>query len=336
MLEKGEKMMYPNRLKKGDYVGICAPASPINTIQFIKGVQFLEEMGLQPIIGNNVYKNTLGYLAGTDEQRVTDLNEMLRSERIKAIIFARGGYGTARIASRIDYNAIYEQRKILLGYSDLTYLHTAIFKKTGLVTFHGPMVMTFGHESCDTFTKQQLQYFYNPTTKIYDETISPLTVLVEGEGRGHLIGGNLSIIISTLGTPFEINLKNKILFIEDVAEPLYKIDRLLNQLTHMSTFQYLEGIIIGDFNMSSNTKSDATSSKMLQKYLNNREQSHLTTLANDDLINELFYHYFKKLNIPIISGFKIGHCFPHFIIPHGASAQLDTKIKQLIIEPALK
>ena len=317
-------MIYANRLKKSDLIGICAPASPIHKPQLLKGVHFLEEIGFQTVLGKHIYESS-NYLAGTDEQRAADLNSFLRNEQVKGIIFARGGYGMGRIASKLDYETMKKDPKVILGYSDMTYLHLAIYKKTGLITFHGPMVMTLGHSNCDSFTKNELQYLLSPSIKTYDETVSKLTVLVEGEGKGAIVGGNLSIIMSTIGTQFEINFNNKILFIEDIGEQLYKIDRLLNQLTQTNKLHQLNGIVIGDFNLP------------VKKETVNKPSSQQTnqTKKNNEL-NELFYQYFKNLNIPVMSGFKIGHCFPHFIIPHGAPAKLSTKQKQLTIYPALK
>src|SRR5690625_757729 len=172
-----------------------------------------------------------GYLAGTDEERLNDLHMMFEDESIKAIFCARGGYGTGRIAPYIDYELIKNNPKIFWGYSDITYLHSAIRQKTGLVTFHGPMIASdVGESNFHPISKLSFQQLFEPIILTYNENISPLTVISEGEATGEIAGGNLSLIVNTLGSPFEVDLNNKLLFIEDIDEPPYRIDSFLCQL----------------------------------------------------------------------------------------------------------
>src|SRR5699024_7890401 len=139
-----------------------------------------------------------------------DFETMIKDEEIKAIIFARGGYGVGRIVPRIDFNAIQEHPKIIWGYSDITYLHIAIRQKTGLVTFHGPMAASdIGKDNFDDLSKGMFQQLFEPSVLTYNETISPLEVYAPGEGSGELVGGNLSLIVSTIGTPYEIDTRDK-------------------------------------------------------------------------------------------------------------------------------
>ena len=239
-------MIYAQKLQKNDLVGICAPASPVDREILQKGIQFIKGLGLQVVLGKNIYKKN-HYLAGTDEQRLEDFNTFLKDDNVKAILFARGGYGTARIAPMINYELIRTHPKIIWGFSDITYLHTAIFQQTGLITFHGPIVTSIGNEQFDELTANEFNQLFSPSVRTYDESISPLQVLVEGEGAGRIVGGNLSLIVSTIGTPYEINVKDKILFIEDTGEKLYKIDSLINQLKQSQKLNELKGIVIGDF-----------------------------------------------------------------------------------------
>lgn len=304
-------MIYPNHLKQGDTVGVIAPASPVNQTDLDKGLHIIRELGYHIQLGKNVHcKN--GYLAGTDQERLDDFHEMILNTNIKAIIFARGGYGSARIADSIDYEAVRNNPKIIWGYSDITYLHTAIRKKTGLVTFHGPMVESdLGKESIDKLSLSMFKQLLKPTELIYSESISPLEVLSEGNSTGILVGGNLSLLVSTLGTPFEIDTRNKILFIEDIGESPYQIDRMLNQLKMNNKLSEVVGIIIGDFA--------------------NIESKKEPTLT----LKQVFNHYLIDYPIPVMSGFKIGHCTPHIAIPLGTKATLNTKDKQLTITPGV-
>lgn len=244
---------------------------------------------------------------------------MINDERIKAIIFASGGYGTGRIAGSIDYNLIKQNPKIIWGYSDITYLHIAIQQQTGLITFHGPMVSTeIGKENFDVRSGELFQQLFEATPLHYTEDISQLTVVNKGDEEvekvtARLIGGNLSLITSTIGTPFEIDTNEKILLIEDIDEPPYKIDGMLNQLELAGKLANVSAILIGDFARAKPRK----------------DRPSLT-------IDEVFENYFQKLSCPVIKGFKIGHCLPHFSVPLGAKAVIDLPKKMLSIEPGVK
>lgn len=305
-------MLFPSRLKMGDKVGVVAPAGPPKQEELIKGIAFLEELGLKVKLGQHVH-STYGYLAGHDAERLNDFHDMIANPDIQAIIFARGGYGTGRIVYDIDYDLIKENPKIIWGYSDITYLHTAIRQQTGLVTFHGPMVATdMADDRFEKKSKDMFRQLFEPTTLQYTEQFSPLSVLTGGSVTGQLIGGNLSLIVSTLGTPFEIDTIDKMLLIEDIGEQPYQVDSMLNQLQHAGKLEKLAGVIIGDF-----AKADPGSKASLS-------------------LEEVFSHYFGNLGCPVMSGFKIGHCFPHFAVPLGADASLETKNKTLTVQPGVK
>lgn len=392
-------MIYAQKLQKNDLVGVCAPAGPIHRETLLRGIQFLKDLGLQVIVGKNIYQKN-HYLSGTDNQRLEDFYTLLKDDNVKAIFFARGGYGTARIAPMIDFDLIKKHPKIIWGFSDITYLLIAIFQKSKLITFHGPLVSTVGDKQLDEITASEFQQLFSPSIRIYDETISDLHVIVEGEGAGRIVGGNLSLIVSTIGTPYEIDLQNKILFIEDTGEKLYKIDSYINQLKQSNKLNELKGIVIGDFKdvfsgegeilsvigevetsfnnnekllgndkingvrnsiegvyeiterpTSENVKRNENDKQKIPRNvtdINDRANHKMPNFSNTNttpvqkeqigqqLFNQLFYHYFEDLHIPVMSGFKIGHCFPNFVIPYGAHAKLYTKNKQLIIEPGVK
>lgn len=305
-------MIRPKALQKGDAIGIVAPASPPNQERLEKAIPFFTKLGFEVKLGNRLEK-TYGYLAAKDEERLADFHEMIADDEVKAIVFACGGYGTGRIAGELDYDLIRSHPKIIWGYSDITYLHTAIRQKCGLITFHGPMPSSdIAEDDFDDLSASSFLQLFQPTERIYDESISPLQVLAEGEDEGLLVGGNLSLLVSTLGTPFEIETKGKILLIEDVHEEPYRVDSMLNQLKLAGKLDEACGVVIGSF-----TKA---------------EPKRMPSLSLD----EVFQHYLSSLSIPVMSGFKIGHCFPHFSVPLGAKATLNTKNKSLSVLPGVR
>ncbi|MBU6080083.1 MULTISPECIES: S66 peptidase family protein [Allobacillus] len=303
--------MLPKPLKHGDTVGVIAPASPPNIENYKKSIAFIESFGLSIQEGKHL-KNVHGYLAGTDDERLEDLHDMFADDSIKGIIFAGGGYGTARIAHRLDYELIKKNPKIFWGYSDLTYLHTAIRQETGLVTFHGPMLASdVGKEDFHPLSKKQFNQLFEPTFLVYDESIAPLEVIAEGKAEGEIVGGNLTLIASSLGGQYELDTKGKLLLIEDVDEEPYRIDGYLAQLMHAGKLEEAAGIIVGDFNNAVPTRNPSLS---------------LETVLDD---------YFRQLGKPVMKGFQIGHCQPHFAIPLGTRARLSTESKTLTIQPGV-
>lgn len=169
---------------------------------------------------------------------------------MKAIFFAKGGYGTGRIASMIDYDQVSRNPKIIWGYSDVIYLHTAIRQVSNFVTFHGSMLASdVAKDKFDALSKKMFNQLFKSTELIYSEEVSKLTVLSKGITKGKLVGGNLSLLISTLGTPYEIEVKDNIFLLEDINEEPYRIDSMLNQLKYAGKLENGNGIIVGDFVM---------------------------------------------------------------------------------------
>lgn len=304
-------MITPERLHKNDTVGVIALASPPDLINLEKGIYLLEEMGLKVKLGKHI-ANIDGYLAGTDAERLADFHEMIADTEIKAIIFACGGYGSGRLAQSLNYELIRNNPKIIWGYSDMTYLHTAIRQIAGLITFHGPMVASdLGKGDIDDLTMQLFGQLFTPMFLNYTETVAPIEVLTAGNARGVLVGGNLSLLTSTIGTPFEIDTNEKIVLIEDVGEQPYQIDAMLQQLLYAGKLKDAAGIIIGDFAKA--------------------EPAKLPSLS----LATIFETYVGDLNIPVMKGFKIGHTVPNFSLPFGTEAILCTKKKTLRISPGV-
>lgn len=303
----------PSRLKKGDTIGVIAPSSPPNLGNLHTSLSFIEKLGLNVKMGKYV-ENIYGYLAGTDEERLSDLHDMLKDPEVKGIIFAGGGYGAGRIADRIDYQLMTEQPKILWGYSDITYLHTTIGQFANIVTFHGPMLASdVGEDKFHELSARMFNQLFEPIELHYTEEIAPLQTIVGGVAQGELVGGNLSLLVSALGSKYEIDTRGKLLLIEDVREEPYKVDSMLNQLRLAGKLNEAAGIVVGDFSKSEPEKRKVT----------------LT-------LEEVFQHYLGSLSKPVVSGFKIGHCQPHFAVPLGVEARLDGDAKTLTILPGVQ
>ncbi|MBN8234226.1 LD-carboxypeptidase [Halobacillus kuroshimensis] len=301
-------MQKPKRLQKGDTVGVIAPASPPDLTNLSNALPFLHSLGLNVMIGPNV-KRTYGYLAGTDRERVNDLHQMFRDPAIKGIFCAGGGYGTSRLAASIDYNMIRRNPKVFWGYSDITFLHTAIQRQADLVTFHGPMLSSdVGKPDFDDRSKQRFTQLFHPETFTYTNETSPLQVISRGTASGRLVGGNLSLLVNSIGSPYEIDTKNRLLLIEDVGEEPYRIDSFLSQLKLAGKLDEASGIVVGDFSETEPKKKKETIE-----------------------LQEVFRHYFADLQKPVLSGFRIGHCLPHYAVPLGVEAELCSSGKYLRI-----
>ncbi|MFJ8101341.1 LD-carboxypeptidase [Lysinibacillus sp. NPDC096212] len=292
-------------LQKGDTVGLVALSSPAQLEKLGDAIAFLEELGLNYIIGDTIQAKH-DYLAGSDEDRLDDFHEMVRNPEVKAIFCAKGGYGSARIAEKIDYGLLEENPKIFWGFSDLTYLHCAINEYANLVTFHGPLLMSVGR--IDDISKKMFLQLFSPIELQYTEDISPLTTIAPGVARGEIIGGNLRRLVNTLGTKFEVSTEGRILLIEELGESIPKIDSMLQQLKQARKLEQLAGVVIGSF-----TQTEA-------------DEAALFTLVKD---------YFADLGVPVVAGFKIGHDSTNIAIPLGVDAILDAQEKVLKILPGV-
>ena len=303
----------PNRLKRGDTIGIIAPSSPPDQKSLHKSLQFIEALGLNYKMGESV-NSVYGYLAGTDDERLDDLHQMFADPNIAGIICACGGYGAARYTDRINFDLIAHNPKVFWGYSDITFLHTAIERYAGFVTFHGPMLASdVGKDTFQEKSAKMFEQLFEPTVLQYDESFASIETFHPGQCQSELVGGNLSLLSNGIGTKFEVNTKGKILIIEDVDEEPYRVDCMLNQLRQAHKFDDVAGIIIADFSHAEPQKRKVS----------------LT-------LDEVFEHYFGNLSIPIVKDVKIGHCQPHFAVPLGANAFLDADEKTITIQPGVK
>lgn len=303
---KSAKIIKPPRLKKGDTIALVAPASGVESEEFEKALQNLAGLGFKTKVGENA-RNRSGFLAGTDRERLADLHQAFADKEVKAIWCVRGGYGASRLLPDLDFGLIKKNPKILIGYSDITALHTAIHQRTGLVTFHGPT----GAATFSDYTKNHVINALSNPSAPYQIALSPDNVAKEsnlfktetitsGKCRGRLIGGNLSLLSALAGTPFGLqNTKGKILFVEDVGEQPYRIDRMLTQLRQSVDLRQLAGIALGVFE-GCNPKSEGSQS--------------LIDVCRDRL---------GDLKIPVIYGLSFGHIRDQFTLPVGIEAELD-------------
>ena len=296
----------PTRLHKGSTIGLVAPAStPSSEEKIEKGAAYLEQLGYRVKFGKHIRK-IHGYLAGTDEERAADLNTMVRDKDVKAIFAIRGGYGTPRILRMIDYRSLRQNPKIIAGYSDITALQLAIFRKTGLVTFSGPMTGSDMWKDFDPYTEEHFWQLLTSTKKIgvlKNPIDEPLKILKTGKARGRLLGGNLSLIACLMGTPFLPNMHGSILFLEDIEEAPYRVDRMLAHLLNAGVLPELAGLVFGKF-------TDCNP--------DNPSEPHF-------VIDHVLDEYANTIKRPVAANFQYGHIPRKLTVPIGLQALLDTK-----------
>jgi len=303
-------MIKPQRLDFGDTIGIVAPSSPAESKKVEKGKDFLEKLGFKVKIGQSCLSKW-GYLSGSDDIRARDINEMFSDEEVKGIICLRGGYGTPRILPRIDYENISKNPKVYIGYSDITGTHIPINQRSQLITFHGPMATEITADS-HAFSRDFLfREIMDPTPigKINNPDGEEIKALYQGYTEGIVVGGNLTLICSTLGSPYEIDTRNKILFLEEIGEEPYRIDRMLTQLKLADKLNNLRGIILGDWKDCKAEKPEKSLSLM-----------------------EVFENIILPLKVPTIYNVKAGHCKPMVTIPLGGEVALDAHRGELYIK----
>jgi muramoyltetrapeptide carboxypeptidase len=303
------KLIKPKALKKGDVVGVCSPASPLKSRSTLtKGINYLEELGYRVELGKHIF-GEYGYLAGEDAHRAQDFNSMVSNKKIKGIFFTRGGFGSSRILPLIDFENLKRNPKIIVGYSDVTALQLAIFRETGMVTFAGPMVASdFGQK----FSGVAEGLFWEmltstkPIGNISKYFSNKMEKISAGKAVGRLIGGNLSIICSMVGTKYLPSMDNAILMLEDVEEAPYRVDRMLHQLKYAGVLEILSGILLGDFSSC--------------KPVNNNPSLTLGQIFDNLLKNQ-----------PTISNLHFGHVKNPITLPQGVRVKINTQKKEINI-----
>lgn len=304
------KLIKPRALEFGDTIGVIAPASPPKEARYIDpAIAALKTMGFKVKLGSAARKRT-GFLAGSDHERADDINRMFADKQISGILCLRGGYGAARTLDKLNYGVIKRNPKILCGFSDITALHLAIFKKSGLMTFHGPTLLTLlGPKERSDYTltswlrSVMVAEPYGDVRRGMPKKYSKARTLLKGTASGALVGGNLSIITSLVGSEYLPSFSGKILFLEDVNEAPYRVDRALTQLLLSGALRGVKGIAIGDFGGTGDFES-------------------------------VFRDRLSSLKVPVITGLPIGHIDDFATVPQGALARIEDGTLS-IIERAL-
>ncbi|AOR24947.1 S66 peptidase family protein [Clostridium taeniosporum] len=303
-------MRRPKPLKKGDKIALLGLSSPTTEERLDLSIKVMTDLGFEVIVGESC-RSHYGYLSGEDKIRANDLNKMFFDKSISGIFAIRGGYGATRILDKLDYNVIKKNPKVFAGYSDVTAIHNVINCRCDLITFHAPMPATEIYKGLDEYSEYYFEksiFKSKPLGKIINIKGMEMKSLVNGKAEGQLVGGNLSVICSTLGTPYEIDTKGKILFLEEIDEYPYKIDRMIMQLKQCNKFKDANGIILGKW-------TDCLPPK-------GRDSLSLMQIF-DELIGEE-----EK---PIIYNFCCGHCLPTMTLPLGAKVKINATNREINI-----
>lgn len=301
-------LLRPPRLVAGSRIGLVAPAGPLLEKDDLTRAEMLcRALGYEPVLGSHTYRRH-GYLAGTDDERLADLNGALQDPSIDAIWCIRGGYGAMRLLERVDYGAMTRRPKPLIGFSDITALLNAVTQLSGVVTFHGPVARA----SMPAFSRRHFERVLAgvevpgrlgripepPDVLVPRE--NRIVTLCGGTAEGPLAGGNLTLLQCLIGTPYFPDLEDTILFLEDAGEDLYNVDRMLAHLRITGALRRLAGVLIGRFTELQRGGRDGA-------------------LGFDEVLST----YFGPLDIPVAYGFPIGHIEAQWTLPLGVRARLD-------------
>jgi muramoyltetrapeptide carboxypeptidase len=307
-----QMLLVPRPLQAGDTVAVVAASGPADPALLVTGVEWLESRGFRVVAGPNV-RNRNGYLAGTDDERVVDLNSMLADSRVRGIFAARGGYGSMRILESLETELVRRDPKIIVGMSDITALQLYLFSQCGLVTFSGPMVAGQMAQGLDSLSVESL--LQTVTVPLDGKELIPgsfvesMRVVRPGNSSGILIGGCLSLVTALLGTPYCPDFSGAILFLEEVNEPPYRIDRMLTQLRLAGVFEQIRGVVTGHFLGPQGGDIQQEAERIIVEIT---ESSHC----------------------PVIAGLPHGHTLPNLTLPHGIPVTMDTRKKSLKVSPS--
>lgn len=309
-----QSLIWPKPLRIGDKVALTAPSSPAPPEILNTAISSIKSLGLIPVVMPSCSSHS-GYLAGSDRQRADDFNYVFSTDDISAVFCLRGGYGAMRILPLIDFNMIKHHPKIMIGYSDITALHTAINNFCKFITFHGPMP-NIGYDLLDDYSLNSLKHVLFHEKARYAIINPPgeqIETLFPGYAEGMLIGGNLSLLAGTLGSPYEIDTRGKLLFIEEVNEIPYKLDRALTSLSLAGKFKDCTGIILGTFTGCVNT--DTVSAH------DNAAGNFASEIL--DIIKEIILPWRK----PTFFNLRAGHIYPQCTLPMGAQIKVESDNK---------
>ena len=313
-----QERIFPKRLEKGDVIGLITPGGPIVKEQLDKAIGKLEKLGFKTYYKDSVLSQ-YGYFAGPDQERADELMHMFTNKEVDGILCVRGGYGSIRILDLLDYEQIKKNPKVFIGYSDITALITSINERTGLVAFHGPLgISSFNEFTLESFEgvlmkpKKRYKYQYQRDENTDDNPEFDLYTINSGKAEGELIGGNISVLDSMIGSKFNPDFENKIVYLEEIEEKTYRVDKMLFHLLYATNLKKAAGIVLGVF-------GDC----------NINDEPRLTLKeALDDLL--------KPLDMPIFYGYSFGHIGYIITIPTGVNARMNADKKSLkLLEQAV-
>ena len=312
----------PPKLGPGSRIGLVAPSAPLlERDDRTRAMELCHALGYEPVLAPHAGARS-GYLAGTDDERIADLNAALDDDSLDGVWCMRGGFGMTRILHRVDFAAVARRPKVILGFSDITALLNAVTQQTGLVTFHGPMARAplgpFSRLHHDRVLSSgsaagQLGRLPPPAGVLVPKE-TRIATLAPGVAEGRLVGGNLTLLQCLIGTDFFPDLSGALLFLEDVGEDLYSIDRMLAHLRLVGALQRLAGVVVGRFTEMKRETGDGAFG-----------------------FDEILETYFTPLRIPVACGFPIGHIDEQWTLPIGVLARLDAGAGELsLLEPAVR
>ncbi len=315
------ELIRPKALREGSTIAIVAPASGVSRGEELDAAATLRNLGFKVKMGANLNKG-YGYLAATDDVRAKEFMDFVRNPEVDCIMAVRGGYGVMRILNQIDFDEIRRNPKVIIGYSDITALVNPVYQLAGVVAFHGPMAgSAFDPFTLDSFRRTLMTTSAAGTFVESDEFKSNTfgnaraSTIVPGKAQGRLVGGNLSLVTSLMGTPYDIDTRGKILFLEEVHEEPYQVDRMLTQLVLGGKFSACAGVALGRFN-----KCEAP----------NRGGEFNMSLSLEQVIRGLL----EPLKIPTMYGISVGHIHSKLTIPIGALATIDADAHTITIDEA--
>jgi muramoyltetrapeptide carboxypeptidase len=310
------RLIKPPRLRQGDIVGLIAPAGHTDDAGIEKAVKHIEELGFKARLGANL-REVRGNYAGTVQQRLDDLHAMFADREVKAIWCIRGGSGAISLLSGINYRLIRSNPKILLGYSDITALHLALHRHARLVTFHGPVAQSGASDYsrdhmlallCDPQPRTVITMADENRVRAATEPQYAVRTVHGGIATGPLIGGNLSLVSALVGTPYAADYHHAILFLEEVNEAPYRIDRWMTQLDLSIAFKHAAALMVGICEKCEGKDEDVTLS-----------------------LNDTLDIHLQPLKVPAVTGYSFGHIRHQFTLPVGVMATLDTEAQTLTL-----
>ncbi|MEO6683915.1 MAG: LD-carboxypeptidase [Ginsengibacter sp.] len=293
----------PPYLKPGDTIGLVSPAGYMPQEDYATSIEILQQWGFKVQVGKTP-GHQFHYFSGTDEERLNDLQHMMDDKNIHAILCVRGGYGTGRIIDKLNFKKFNQHPKWIIGFSDITVLHSHLFSNYKTASLHAPMSAAFNEEEYKNEFIQSLRAALSGQKAKYIAPIHPFNQ--NGKGSGVLVGGNLSLLVNLIGTPSDIKTKNKILFMEDLGEYIYNVDRMMRHLQRTGKLDHLKGLIVGGFTEMKDT-----------------------TIPFGQTTEEVIKEIVKDYKFPVCFNFPVSHDKENYALKVGVKYKLSVTDKEV-------